>query len=286
MIKKVPSKVWAFDCEWIPDPLAGRLLYGVPDGTPPADIMRRMWDEGGATEDDPTPYLKTAICRIVSIAAVERREKGGEVTLSLHSIPHDVENAEETAEANVISRFLTGIGDRKPQLVGYNSFNADIKILIQRGVILGVRAPGFCARPDKPWEGMDYFARNAEAHVDLKDVWSGFGKGTPSLHEMAVQSGVPGKLDVDGEAVPSLWLEGNLTKIVQYNECDALTTYLVWLRLAHFAGHFTSDAYAEEQAKVRALIEVEMTKPGREHLDAYLAEWDRLRALVEPERAH
>lgn len=286
MIKKVPSKVWAFDCEWIPDPLAGRLLYGLPEEMPPADIMRRMWDEGGATEEDPTPYLKTAVCRVVSIAAVERREKAGEVTLALHSIPHDVENPEETAEANVIGRFLTGIGDRKPQLVGYNSFNADIKILIQRGVILGVRAPGFAARPDKPWEGMDYFARHGEAHVDLKDVWSGFGKGTPSLHEMAVQSGVPGKLDVDGAAVPSLWLEGNLKKIVQYNECDALTTYLVWLRLAHFAGHFTRDDYAEEQAKVRKLIEAEKTQSGREHLDAYLAEWDRLRALVEPERAH
>lgn len=286
MIKTVPDRVWAFDCEWIPDPLAGRLLYDLPDATPPADVMRRMWDEGGADEEDPTPYLKTAVCRVVSIAAVERREKGGQVSLSLVSIPREVDDVEETREATVIGRFLQGIGDRKPQLVGYNSFNADLKILIQRGVILGLRAAGFSARPDKPWQGMDYFARHADAHVDLKDVWSGFGKGTPSLHEMAVQSGIPGKLDIDGDAVASLWLEGNLRKIVQYNECDALTTYLVWLRLAHFAGHFTSEQYEDEQQHVRTLIETERTTPGREHLGTYLEAWDRLRALVEPERAH
>lgn len=286
MIKKVPPRVWAFDCEWVPDPLAGQLLYDLPDSTPPADVMRRMWDEGGADEADPTPYLKTCVCRVVSIAAVERREKGGDVSLSLHALPRDVEDEAETSEASVIGRFLQGIGDRKPQIVGYNSLNADLKILIQRGVILGVRAAGFCNRPDKPWEGIDYFVRNGEGHVDLKDVWSGFGKGTPSLHEMAIQSGIPGKLDIDGDAVAALWLEGNLRRIVQYNETDALTTYLVWLRLAHFAGHFTSEQYVEEQARVRTLIETEMSTPGREHLEAYLAAWDRLRAIVEPQRSH
>ncbi len=284
MIKKIPDRVWAFDCEWVPDPLAGRLLHGLPDSTPDADVMRRMWDEGGADEIDPTPYLKTAVCRVVSIAAVERLERRGEVQLSLNSLPHDVGDPGQTSEASVLGKFLEGIGDRRPQLVGYNSFNADLKILIQRGVIQGIRAAGFCDRPNKPWEGIDYFARGGEGHVDLKEVWSGFGKGTPSLHEMAVQSGIPGKLDIDGNAVADLWLGGDLRRIVQYNETDALTTYLVWLRLAHFAGKFTGAQYKQEQDRVRALIATEIEKPGREHLSHYQEAWDRLDGQVRGER--
>ena len=62
MIKNVMKRVWAFDIEWVPDPVAGRVLYDIPDDvTDPADVMRRMWEEGGATEEDSTPFLKTAI---------------------------------------------------------------------------------------------------------------------------------------------------------------------------------------------------------------------------------
>ncbi len=72
---------------------------------------------------------------------------------------------------------------------------------------------------------------------------AGTGKATPSLHELATLSGIPGKINMDGRRVAELWLEGNFEGIVQYNQCDALTTYLLWLRTAHFAGFFTTDDY-------------------------------------------
>jgi len=130
------------------------------------------------------------------------------------------------------------------------------------------------ADSDKPWEGIDYFARG-DAHVDIKDILGGWGKATPSLHELATLSGIPGKLDVDGNAVAGLWLDGHLDRIVAYNECDALTTYLVWLRLAHLGGHFDDRGYAEEQQRVRALVEG-LIAQGRAHLATYLTAWDQL----------
>jgi hypothetical protein len=113
--------------------------------------------------------------------------------------------------------------------------------------------------------------------VDIKDILGGWGKTTPSLHELATLSGIPGKLDVDGNAVAGLWLDGQLDRIVAYNECDALTTYLVWLRLAHLSGHFDDGAYATEQRRVRTLVEG-LIASGSAHLAVYLAEWDRLSA--------
>ncbi len=287
MIKSVQSRVWAFDLEWIPDPLAGRLLHDLPESiSEPAEIMQAMWQAGGATPEDPTPFLKTVLCRIVSIAAVERRVRSdGQVLLTLMSLPHDVDDEDETRESQVVGRFLDALGERRPQLVGFNSIQSDLKILVQRGVILGLRAQGFCQRPDKPWEGIDYFARGSEWNVDLKDLLGGWGKVVPTLHELAVQSGIPGKMDVDGNQVAQLWLEGELRRIVQYNEFDALTTYLLWLRLAHFAGHFTDDAYATEQQRLRDLLESERKHAARAHLGLYLEEWDRLRTVTASERA-
>jgi predicted PolB exonuclease-like 3'-5' exonuclease len=282
MIKCIKDRLWAFDIEWVPDPLAGRLLHDIPESvSAPEDLMQVMWQAGGATEEDPTPFLKTVLCRIVSIAALERRVRpDGEVHLNLMSLPRNVGNSEETSEAHVVGTFLDALGHHRPQLVGFNSILSDLKILVQRGTILGLRARGFCDRPDKPWEGVDYFARGSDWNVDLRDALGGWGKSTPSLHELAVQSGVPGKMEVDGNQVAQLWLSGDLRQIVEYNEYDALTTYLVWLRLAHFAGLFTSEQYAREQQQVADLLESKSQEPDKAHLARYLEEWQRLTRLT------
>ena len=108
MIKDVKHRVWAFDLEWVPDPLAGLLLYDVgTDVINPADVMDVMWERGGATEEDPTPFLKTALCRVVSVAALERRQQpDGSVKVNLMSLPRDPANSEETSEAHVVGTFL------------------------------------------------------------------------------------------------------------------------------------------------------------------------------------
>jgi predicted PolB exonuclease-like 3'-5' exonuclease len=84
MIKSIPEEVWAFDCEWVPDLQAGRLLYHLPDELPAGEVLRIMWEQGGATAENPTPFLRTLYCRVVSIATVIRRTlKNGEVQLFL-----------------------------------------------------------------------------------------------------------------------------------------------------------------------------------------------------------
>jgi predicted PolB exonuclease-like 3'-5' exonuclease len=282
MIKNVMKRIWAFDIEWVPDPVAGRILYDLTEDTSAADVMKVMWERGGATEEDPTPFLKTAVCRVVSVAALERREMpDGSVKLNLMALPHDTSDQQQVAESSVVGTFLEALGKSRPQLVGFNSLQSDLKILIQRGLILGLAAPAFCERPNKPWEGIDYFARGSDWNIDLKEIVGGWGLASPSLHEMAVQSGIPGKMGVDGNDVAPLWLDGKLDRIVRYNECDALTTYLVWLRLAHFAGFFDNAKYLREQELVADLLETEIAKGGREHLEEYLEAWNSLRNSLE-----
>lgn len=280
MFKSIKNLVWAFDAEWIPDPQAGRILYNLADDLDNRQVMEEMWRKNGATEEIPTPYLKTVMCRLVSISVVQRQvHKDGRILLRLLTLPKmDAAGVMDTSERRIIETFLGALGDRQPQLVGFNSLAADVRILVQRAVVHGLSLPGFARRPNKPWEGVDYFAKGGESHVDLKDhAAPGWGPGTPSLHELAVLSGIPGKMETHGNEVPQLWLEGRLGEILSYNEFDALTTYLIWLRMAYFIGLVNQAQYEQEQNLVRELIQEE--SGNKPYLLKFLEEWDRLRRL-------
>lgn len=275
MFKSVQDKVWAFDAEWVPDPLTGRAVYGLPAELSDDEVVAEMWLRGGASEEEPRPYLKTVMCRVVSISVLARYVEEGGVRLQLRSLPAPEDVATAT-EADIVARFLDGAGKQKPQLVGFNSESADLRILLQRALVHGVRAPDFARRPEKPWEGVDYFA-GGDWHVDLMTVIGGRGRGRPSLHEVAAASGIPGKFATAGGDVVDLWAAGQLEAIIAYNEWDALTTYLVWLRLAHFGGFFSTAEYVQEQQLVEDLLSAEGKRAGREHLAQYLEEWRRVR---------
>lgn len=272
MLKSVARELWAFDAEWVPDPTSGRAVYGLSPSVSDSEVLNEMWRRGGATEADPHPYLKTVLCRLVSIAFVRRRVgDDGTVSLSLHALPTPTDDPRD--ERGILDRFLTLIHEKRPQLVGFNSRSADAMILVQRGLAHAIVAPGFAQRPDKPWNGMDYFANHSEAHIDLKEIVSGWGKGTPTLHEIASVCGIPGKLDVDGASVVSLWNDGDWRSIVRYNECDALTTYLLWLRAALMSGFVSPEGFAAEERQLESLLSARADDPEHPHALRFLEAW-------------
>lgn len=278
MFKSVKKDVWAFDLEWVPDPQSGRRVYDLPSEMSDWEVIEEMYKKGGATEDEPRPYLKTVLCRIVSLAVIIRSvDSNNKVKLQLPALPK--EPYQPMPEYDLISKFLTAIGKQKPQLVGFNSGSSDVRILIQRGIAAGVTAPEFCKRPNKPWEGCDYFdSKYGEAHIDLKDILGGWGKATPSLHELAAASGIPGKIGTSGKDVVDLWREEKIQEIVEYNQFDALTTYLVWLRTAYFAGFFSEDQYNIEQQLLKDLLKEKISE-GDEHFVQYLECWERIASI-------
>jgi predicted PolB exonuclease-like 3'-5' exonuclease len=99
---------------------------------PDAEVFQVMWEQGGATAEKPRPYLKTALCRVVSVAAVIReQQRNGDVMLRLTALPKQAD--QPMAEGELISTFLGYVGQQKPQLVGFNSQTSDLPILLQRG---------------------------------------------------------------------------------------------------------------------------------------------------------
>lgn len=281
VLKTIEPCLFSFDLEWIPDPLSAEMLHGVSIDTPQGReaAMQRLWREAGATAENPQPYLKTVLCRIVSVSGVLREVAGGVVKLKLVTLPATAADPEKAKERTILKMLLKSIGSRKPQLVGYNSHNADVPIIVQRSIVHGLFGQGMGERPNKPWEGVDYFATSGDHNVDLAPMLGRYGQ-TPRLHEIATLSGIPGKVDTEGGSVSGLWLQGDLQSILDYNEFDAVTTHLLWARVAHFSGLLSEPAYEAEQRLVRAMLEVEIDG-GKKHFVRYLEVWDQLKKLTD-----
>ena len=267
-----------FDLEWVPDAAGARRLFDLAEDTTELDAMQVLWEHTSTySETNPRPFIKYMFSRVVSIAFLSRKAifRDGErmIEFSLNSLPKLPLESDDVDEAAIIERFLYILGDRRPQLVGFNSIESDLQVLIQRGIVNEVTAPAFNERPNKPWEGPDYFdGRNSEAHLDLLKRFSG-GAMTPRLDDLAKLCGFPGKIDVRGDQVTDLWLAREITKIVEYNMIDTLNTYLVWLRVVYFAGKLTEEEYFIEQEQFREFLEAETEKPEKVFVAEFLEKW-------------
>jgi predicted PolB exonuclease-like 3'-5' exonuclease len=279
VIRSIHPRLFAFDIEWIPDPEAARRLYGIDISTPQGreDAFRKLWEAGGASETTPRPFLKLTVCRIVSICGIYREVgESGEPSLRLISMPADPSSPKQAQESAILQGINKAISDKHPQLVGYNSMRSDLPIIVNRSIVHGLNSGGWALKPDKPWEGADYFSSHADYHIDLGPLL-GWGSQMPSLHEIATLSGIPGKIDVNGGSVAEMWLSGKLDAIVRYNEFDAFTTYLLWARMAHFSALLDESAYQAELERVEALLEAEI-QSGKTHLGLYLEKWQHMRS--------
>jgi predicted PolB exonuclease-like 3'-5' exonuclease len=272
MFKSVGRQVCAFDLEWGPDPASGRRLYGLPATVTDAEVFDVMWAKAGSTAEKPRPHLKTALCRVLAVAAVIREvQNDGAISLRLTTLPRQLDKLMD--EGELIATFLGYLGRHRPQLVGFKSHTMDLPILLQRGLVAGISAAEFCRRADQGW-GSDYFSRHGDAHIDLKQILSGWGLSTPTLHEQAAAMGIPGQLAAEPPRVVDWWVEGDVRAIAAQSQYDALSTYLLWLRTARFAGFFSQDQYIEEEERVRELVGDRIAQ-GDHHLTQYLDQWTR-----------
>jgi predicted PolB exonuclease-like 3'-5' exonuclease len=272
-MKHIEKDLYCYDAEWIPCTRTGALLVKLPDSATEDQIIEALWKRAGATPEKPHPFLKLAISRIVSISAIHRRvEADGSVSLALRSYP-ELANPTVT-EGEILTSFLEEVAECGGQMVGFNSANADLPILVQRGIANGCHCPTFGKRPEKPWEGPDYLSRFSEAHLDLATLLKagGFGSSVmPSLDEIAAACGIPGKLDHAGDGVLELWQRGDGAAITGYNETDACTTYLLWLRTAWFFGKITEEQRDAELAEFNRLLRSLL--PTKPHLKRFLDVW-------------
>ncbi|MBA2335143.1 MAG: hypothetical protein H0V90_09425 [Blastocatellia bacterium] len=272
------EKTWFFDLEWVPDADGARRLLGLAEETTEIEAMQELWKLCGATEENPRPFVKYLFSKVVSISFLSRNiaflDNEKFVDFRLHSLPKLPVDPSEISESYIINRFLHFVGEKEPHLVGFNSVQSDMQVLIQRSLVNELSARRFCIRPNKPWDGRDYFYRYSEEHLDLLQLFSYDTKMKPTLNELARFCGFPGKLNANGSHVVDLWLNREITKIIEYNQIDTLNTYLIWLRTVHFCGKISEEDYASEQEQFRGFLEDESQKPDKDYIQNFLDKWE------------
>ncbi len=214
------------------------------------------------TVDEDAP-VKPVLQRVVAIAGAWIAPNGALLRLAAFG--------ERTwSEADLVQEFFRIVGDRHPQLVGWNSGGFDLPVLVYRAMAHGIAAPGFYQHGE-PYHG--YRKRFDEAsHIDLMDLLSFYGASRRAkLDEVALALEIPGKIGVAGDEVASLYAEGDLPTIRAYCETDVLTTALIYSRYALHRGWWSDEQFTTFEHSVAAFLD---TVSG--------TQWDQFRSVWHP----
>jgi predicted PolB exonuclease-like 3'-5' exonuclease len=95
-------------------------------------------------------------------------------------------------------------------IVGHYVANFDLRFLMQRAIVLGIRLPDWLPRDPKPW---------SREVFDTMAAWAG-AKDTISLDNLCRVLGIPGKDGVDGSMVAGMWQRGEYDAIASYCRDD------------------------------------------------------------------
>lgn len=106
------------------------------------------------------------------------------------------------------------------QFIGHNVAAFDLRFLLCRAIVLGVKIPQSLPRDIKPW---------SDTVFDTMIAWAG-NKGTISQDRLAKALGLPGKGDFDGSMVAAAWIAGEHDKIAEYCRDDVETVRAIHKR--------------------------------------------------------
>ena len=122
--------------------------------------------------------------------------------------------------------------------VGHNIMEFDLKFILQRSIMLGVKPTWtrFMEPGKKPWDMIKHldFARYKSLPIfDTMHEWSNWGNPKVGLEHLALAMGIPTpKEGIDGSEVWNFYKAGKVKEICDYCMRDVETTRAVYKRIA------------------------------------------------------
>ncbi len=224
-----------FDCETIPDTNLIRQQFALEGDD------RSVTEAAFSLQEQKTgsTFLPVPFHQVVSISAVISDDFGKFDKVS------SIGGADER---EMITNFLQFIDRHNPKLVSFNGRNFDMPMLLIRAMKYNLSCPAFYDKDNQQlgkskWDNYRYRFTD-RFHVDLMDHIGEFGavRGL-KLDLLCNMAGIPGKFDVSGDQVHTLYYEGKLDEIREYCESDVLNTYWLYLKYELLKGNLLIEDY-------------------------------------------
>jgi predicted PolB exonuclease-like 3'-5' exonuclease len=222
-----------FDCESIPD---GRLLnivkYPTETLTPEEAVAR---SQAEAIERGNSDFTPVTFQLPISIAMLRVGVDYSLQAITCLDAPH-------FEPRGIVEQFWRGLGhyaqyEPAAKIVTFNGRGFDLPLMEMAAFRYGFAVPSLDQwRSERQFDLMHWL--NNDGAIRLSG----------GLNMLAKLLGKPGKMEVTGNKVYRMWLDGQLAAINDYCLCDTLDTYLIFLRTRVLSGALSLDA---EQAIVR-----------------------------------
>ena len=116
-------------------------------------------------------------------------------------------------ERDVLQSLFSHLNFESRQFIGHYISGFDMRFILCRAVVLGVKIPRSIPRDVKPWSATIF---------DTMVAWAG-AKGSISQDNLCAALGLDGKGDFDGSMVAAAWAAGEHAKIESYCRDDVAT---------------------------------------------------------------
>jgi predicted PolB exonuclease-like 3'-5' exonuclease len=133
---------------------------------------------------------------------------------------HASEVAQEREVIEALFGSLTAF--HRYTFVGHNVASFDLRFVVCRAIVLGIKIPRCIPRDPKPWD---------KSVFDTMTAWAG-ARGTISMDRLCDALGLPGKDGFDGSMVADAWANGEHERIAEYCKADVEKTRAIWQRFA------------------------------------------------------
>ncbi len=144
------------------------------------------------------------------------------------------------SEERLVREFWRRVEQFSGTLVSFNGRRFDLPVLELQALRYGCQAKRYFNDP----RGHRY-RYSTERHYDLYDFLTNQGMYSirGGFDTACRLVGLPGKQEIDGSLVQSLWEAGRLDAIHRYCRQDVIQTYFLFLRLELLRGRVSEEAY-------------------------------------------